>query len=305
MVSLPAGSSTVVVRRLTPRDLGPLQALVDEAVAGGAFAGSSDPSGGAIGFLAKLAPRHKAIALDDDRLVGLISPEVKAIYVVPDRRREGIGRRLVEEAVVIERERRRPNVLLGTLPDDEPARAFLRATGFAYHSSLWDMQLAPDIDVPAPVWPAGVVGRPVDFVGDMDAFIQLFNATFADHATPLVIDRTVWQGDDREFVEPDDVLVLHERDDPKRLIAFCWTDPARRPTDPPHAEIWTVGVAPAHRGRGLGRQLVRWGVQRLRAVRDLPVILSVNGHNERALGLYEHEGFHRTSTRERWARPAG
>ena len=31
--------------------------------------------------------------------------------------------------------------------------------------------------------------------------------------------------------------------------------------------------------------------------------LSVNGRNAGALGLYESEGFHRTSTRERWARP--
>ena len=29
----------------------------------------------------------------------------------------------------------------------------------------------------------------------------------------------------------------------------------------------------------------------------------MNGRNPRALGLYEAEGFHRTATRERWARP--
>ncbi len=33
--------------------------------------------------------------------------------------------------------------------------------------------------------------------------------------------------------------------------------------------------------------------------------LSVNGRNAGALGLYESEGFQRTSTRERWARPVG
>jgi len=33
------------------------------------------------------------------------------------------------------------------------------------------------------------------------------------------------------------------------------------------------------------------------------VTLSVNGRNEGALRLYEREGFVRTGTRDRWARP--
>ena len=33
------------------------------------------------------------------------------------------------------------------------------------------------------------------------------------------------------------------------------------------------------------------------------VTLSVSGHNSRAVSLYEAEGFVRTSTRDRWARP--
>ena len=52
------------------------------------------------------------------------------------------------------------------------------------------------------------------------------------------------------------------------------------------------------------RQLLRWGVHHLRDVGAETVTLSVNGRNPRALGLYEAEGFHRTSTRERWAKPA-
>jgi ribosomal protein S18 acetylase RimI-like enzyme len=70
------------------------------------------------------------------------------------------------------------------------------------------------------------------------------------------------------------------------------------------AEIWTVGVRPGLQGRGYGRQLLRWGVHHLRDVGARTVTLSVNGRNPRALGLYEAEGFHRTSTRERWAKPA-
>ena len=46
------------------------------------------------------------------------------------------------------------------------------------------------------------------------------------------------------------------------------------------------------------------GIGHLREVGASTVTLSVNGRNPRALGLYEAEGFHRTATRERWARPA-
>ena len=54
-------------------------------------------------------------------------------------------------------------------------------------------------------------------------------------------------------------------------------------------------MRPEARGRGLGRELLRWGVHRLRSVSELPVTLSVNGRNERALRLYEREGFRRTA----------
>jgi ribosomal protein S18 acetylase RimI-like enzyme len=52
----------------------------------------------------------------------------------------------------------------------------------------------------------------------------------------------------------------------------------------------------------LGRQLLRWGVRYLRSIGAPAVSLSVNARNERALGLYESEGFVRSATRERWAR---
>ena len=89
------------------------------------------------------------------------------------------------------------------------------------------------------------------------------------------------------------------------LIGFSATEPKRREDGgvEPRAEIWTIGVRPDRQGAGLGRQLLRWGVAHLRELGVETVTLSVNGRNPRALGLYESEGFVRTSTRERWARP--
>jgi mycothiol synthase len=88
------------------------------------------------------------------------------------------------------------------------------------------------------------------------------------------------------------------------LVGFCSTTPERAGgVAGPHAEIWTIGVRPDRQGHGLGRQLLRWGVERLRAIGARDISLSVNSRNEHALALYESEGFARISTRERWARP--
>jgi mycothiol synthase len=296
-------SPEVTIRRLATEDLPALSALIEEGRDANAFAGSSDPTGKAIAWLASVAPDQLAVAWSGDRLVGLLSPEVKAIYVTPAVRRRGVGRGLVEDAVAIERGRGRPNVLLGRLSDDDAGEAFLRATGFAHHSTLWEMELPSDAAVAPPAWPAGVVARHADLPAELDAFIRLFNVAFADHATPMQMDVSMWRPEDEPYRDAGDLLVLEEPGREGWFIGFCQTDIGRRPDDGPRAEIWTVGILPEHRGRGLGRELLRWGVQRLRSVSDLAVTLSVNGRNERALGLYEREGFRRTHTRERWARP--
>ena len=58
-------------------------------------------------------------------------------------------------------------------------------------------------------------------------------------------------------------------------------------------------------GRGLGRELLRWGVDRLRSL-DVPLLfLTVDVTNERALGLCEQHGFRRTREKPRWALPVG
>jgi len=67
-------------------------------------------------------------------------------------------------------------------------------------------------------------------------------------------------------------------------------------------EIAWIGVRPEAQGRGLGRELLRWGVARLRAYAPV-VYLTVNVTNPRALALYERHGFVRTAEKPRWARP--
>ncbi len=294
---------TIIVRQLTSVDGDAFSASVDRAIAANELLGSSSPHGEWLTTWSLAEPHLVGIAELDGTFAGWVHPEVKALVVEPAFRRQGIGWALVELGLDMERLRARPNLLLGAVPGAEPAHAFLVATGFEQHSLLWDLDLAPGRPVAAPVFPDGIVARPVVAATDWRPWSELFNAAFADHPTPLQIDL------DRAGTVPadlpwreEDVVLLESSGE---LIAFCATQPTRRPDGSvePEGEIWTIGVRPDRQGKGLGRQLLRWGVQHLRGLGVETVTLSVNGRNAGALALYESEGFVRTSTRERWARP--
>lgn len=50
-------------------------------------------------------------------------------------------------------------------------------------------------------------------------------------------------------------------------------------------------VEKAHQRRGYGKQLLLWGIQRIRQENKQPVTLHVAAWNERAVALYEQAGF--------------
>jgi len=295
----------VVIRPIVGADHPALEAEVNRARLAGEFHASSDPEAKFFMRAFEFAPSPVAAAFGErGDLLGFISPEFKVVVVRPDQRRRGIGRLLVEAGLAIERERGRPNLLLGLLPADGEGEAFLRANGFAFHSTLWDLELPDTTTVDEPAWPAGYVARPFDHARDARPWAELFNAAFADHATPLQIaDDSIDSAPDDPTIDDADTLLIEETET-DALVGFCATTPERVDgVVGPDAEIWTIGVRPDRQGRGLGRQLLRWGVARLRELGARHVSLSVNGRNEGALGLYLSEGFVRSQTRDRWARP--
>jgi mycothiol synthase len=294
---------TPLVRRLSAADAEAFTAAVSRARDAGDLLGSSAPHGEWVVSFALDAPGESAVAELDGALVGFVLPEVKTVVLDPGHRRRGIGRALVGAGLEIERERERPDLILGVRPGDVAGEAFLRATGFAFHSTLWDLDLAPGRAVPPAAWPDGLVPRASDEPLNVAALVDLFNAAFADHATPLQLsvspDLETWLG---AAARAGDLIVVMGPDG--QPVGFCSTEPTRDPAGVVQArgEIWTIGVRPDLQGRGLGRQLLRAGVTHLRAVGVETVSLAVNGRNPRALGLYESEGFVRTATRDRWAR---
>ena len=70
----------------------------------------------------------------------------------------------------------------------------------------------------------------------------------------------------------------------------------------PKAEVHTIAVDPAHRGRGIGRVLLR---ALLALAGSAPVFLEVRTDNEAAIALYRSEGFAVVGTRHGYYRPSG
>ncbi len=71
------------------------------------------------------------------------------------------------------------------------------------------------------------------------------------------------------------------------MVGFVAGDPR---TSEGFAWIATVGVVPAYRRRGIGRELLRACESKLKTPR---LRLSVRASNEAAIRLYEQEGYHR------------
>ena len=267
---------------------------------------SSDPHGLFVLKIFAADPEQFGGAFDGTELVGFVSSNFKVAVVRPDRRRRGIGRALVDLGLSMAIARGEPELILGVLPGDAPGRSFLEATGFGYHSTVWDLDLPVDAVVPPPVWPDGYAGRFFDRTRDIDSWVRVFNTAFADHPTPLQLNPKLIEAglDDPDNRDTD--IILLEDTTLGEMVGFCNCDMGRRDGKVgDHAELWSIGVRPDRQGRGLGRQLVRAGVQNIRSLGIQNVSLSVNGRNESALGLYESEGFVRVRTRDRWSRRSG
>jgi mycothiol synthase len=236
-------------------------------------------------------PGGTAVALLGDRLVGACTPRLDDLTVDPEHRRRGVGRALFDEAMTITREQDLPYLQLyvpGHLPGSQ---AFARAMGMAYHSSMWLFRLAPDVDVPPARFTAGFVARPYADE-DLGPYVALGNASFADHPSPvswsveLVRHVHSLPGFDR-----DDIRVVAPTEDPGSLVAFARVEMTLGDDGSRVGVVRLIGVLPERRGRGLGRELLRWSVARLRDRGADRIELAVEALNERALELYRRHGF--------------
>ena len=249
-------------------------------------------------------PAGTVVAIDDGSVVGYCVPRLDDLTVHPERRRRGHGRRLVAAARQLVGDRGQDHLILYGSLDHPAAAGFIETLGFRYHSSLWQFELAPSIPVPDAAFTGDVVTRTFR-TDDLDAVVDLMNRAFADHPTPVTFDRaTVAHVNSLPDFEPQGILLVFPADDRATPIAWTRTIHEVRENGERRGFINTVGVLPEWRGRGLGRELLRWGIAHLRAAGAGTIELSVEAANDRALGLYRRTGFEPRVEWPHWALPA-
>ncbi|TFB48486.1 ribosomal protein S18-alanine N-acetyltransferase [Cryobacterium tagatosivorans] len=129
---------------------------------------------------------------------------------------------------------------------------------------------------------------------DVDAIMALETSTF---------DNDAWSPEmmARDVADPNCYyLVAFPPDQPERIEAYAGL---LAPRGAPEGDIQTIAVAPAARGRGLGRTLMQAliGEARKRGARE--VFLEVRADNPSAQRLYERLGFDEVGVRRGYYQP--
>jgi mycothiol synthase len=286
---------TAVIRTFQPGDLEGIRAVMQASLATddipGFLPGDIDRS------LVRVPadPEGCLVAEVDGAVIGYCIPRHDDLTVHPDHRRQGHGRRLVEAARSLVRQRGLPYLMLHG-PTHLPAtRAFIDATGARYHSSLWLFELSPDVPVPSAEFPPDLTTRRFGPDVDFAAYVDLMNRTFLDHPTPLSwTPAAVQLVHDLPDFDPDGVLLVAPASDPGQPVAFSRVEMSEGEDGQPEGWVGLIGVLPEWRRRGLGRALLRWGVEYLRSRGARNVTLSAEASNERATRIYRDAGFRPT-----------
>jgi mycothiol synthase len=228
-------------------------------------------------------------------------PEVDLV-VAPAARGRGVGAALAG-AVVAERPE---GALSAWSHGNHPAAAALAdRLGFARVRDLWVMRRPLD-DLP-PVAGAAVAGgaggaggtgevviRPFEPGADEEAFLALNAEAFAGHPEQGRMTRAdLDQRMAEPWFDPAGFFVAQARGDGAAaagdLLGFHWTKV--HPGEPPHGEVYVVGVSPKAQGLGLGRLLTLTGLHHLAGLGLREVVLYVEADNAPAIAVYSRLGF--------------
>jgi mycothiol synthase len=199
------------------------------------------------------------------------------IVVDPDRRRAGIGRRILDELLADGEEHFWAH---GDLP---AAQALAASAGLTVERILLVLRLTFDGPPEPERVPDGVVLRTYA-PDDADRVVAVNARAFAHHPEQGAMDRA--DLDRRmasEWFDPAGLFIA-ERDG--EVVGFHWTK-----IEDGIGEVYVVGIDPDAQGGGLGTALTARGLRHLHERGVAVVDLYVEGDNAPALKVYRNLGF--------------
>jgi mycothiol synthase len=282
---------STTVRTIQPPDIDAIRWVMEASLATDAIPGYTAADIDRSVSRLPADPDGALVAVEDGRVVGYCIPRHDDLTVHPAYRRHGHGRRLVARAQALAAERGLPYLMLHGPTHLAATRAFIEALGASYHSSLWQFELAPGTPVPAPNFGPDLAVRTLGDDLSLAGVVDLMNATFADHPTPLSWTlETVQLVHDLPEFDANGILLVAPAANPDRHVAFTKVELSEE--DGRHVGfVALIGVLPEWRGRGIGRELLHWGIDYLRRLGAGRIDLSVVAINDRALGMYRRTGF--------------
>src|ERR1035437_6883781 len=233
-----------------------------------------DLEGAAVSIIG--APDGTTVAIEDGVVCGYVSPGHENLTVHPQFRQRSHGRRLFAAGLDLAA-KAGWDVIQLYVPESGAGQAFATAMGMTYRSSMWRLARAPETAVPEPVFPGEVIVRTFGNWLPLKALVDLLNDSFADHPGPVSWTLAEIQyAHSRPDFDPSSTTLVVPADRPDEPIGFVRTGLGPADEDSTVVgEVRLVGVLQPWRGRGLGRELLRWGVAQLRARRGGRVQLSV------------------------------
>ena len=220
---------------------------------------------------------------DEGRLVGFVGlyafggPSVEVAGMVhPEYRRQGIGSRLLDEAIELCRRRSEGRLLLVAPRTSVGARVLAESRGGALEHS----EHALDLDGAATQGPSdpSLRLRPAS-IDDLSELVRILADAFGQSPRPIDLDT------------PGVSMLVAERDG--SIVATLGLNQS-----PAEWGIYGFAVAPHLQGAGIGRDLLRRVCRQANDAGVRRLHLEVEVNNDRALGLYTSLGFTRTSTED-------
>lgn len=217
-------------------------------------------------------------------------------WIEPSHRRRGLAREFLNRIIRRTGELGINAVHVGVFQDNRTAREALPKLGFRYIRRYLEMELAVTRVPQEKLEEACERCRKLR-QGEEKIMMEIQNRAFAGHwgYNPNTLETIIW---DINYGSrsPEDVVLACEGD---AVAGYCWTELAGDSIThggDKRGTINMIGVAPEHRGEGLGKKVLLAGIAYLKSRGAGRISLTVDAENSIAWEMYRAVGFEETGS---------